>query len=176
MRILKEQTVALAVDYQEKLIPVMSGKERLIESSSILLAGMNVLEIPILITQQYTKGLGMTVPEITDAAGKTEYIEKISFSAYADIEEKIHGKKFVIVCGIEAHICVLQTVIDLKSSGYIPVLAADCISSRRDYDKKMAIKRARQEGALITTYEALLFELLKEAGTDISKRIQRLVK
>ncbi len=176
MRIEREQTIALAVDYQEKLIPVMIEKERLIENSSILLAGLNVLGIPVLLTQQYTKGLGMTVPEIMDAAGKTEYVEKISFSAYADVEEMINRKKFVIICGVEAHICVLQTVIDLKSSGYVPVLVADCISSRRDYDKKMAVKRAREEGALITTYEALLFELLKEAGTDTSKRIQRLVK
>lgn len=176
MRVEKEMAIALAVDYQEKLIPVMSEKERLIENSSILLAGLQVLGVPMLITQQYTKGLGMTVQEITEAAGKTEFTEKISFSAYADVEERIQGKKFVIVCGVEAHICVLQTVIDLKASGYIPVLVADCISSRRDYDKKMAIKRAREEGALITTYEALLFELLKEAGTDTSKRIQRLVK
>ena len=86
------------------------------------------------------------------------------------------SKKYIIVCGIEAHICVLQTVIDLKAAGFVPVLVADCISSRKESDKAVAIERARQEGAIVTTYESLLFELLKVAGTDTSKQIQRLIR
>ena len=92
------------------------------------------------------------------------------------MEEKIQDKKFIIVCGIEAHICVLQTVIDLVAAGYIPVVVEDCISSRKNSDRKCALKRMRDEGAIVTTYESLLFELLKVAGTDESKRIQRLIK
>ena len=176
MRIEKEQTVAIGIDYQEKLVPVMHKKEKLIENSRILLSGLSTLEVPICLTQQYTKGLGETVPEIIASAGIKEHVEKISFSAYEDIKEFVKGKRFVILCGIEAHICVLQTVIDLIENGHVPILVVDCISSRKAYDRKIALKRAEKEGAFLTTYEAVLFELLKEAGTEQSKQIQRLIK
>ena len=176
MRIEKEQTVAIVVDYQGKLVPVMSEYETLLHNSKILLEGLRTLGVPMYITQQYTKGLGMTVDGILEAAGTTEYIDKIAFTAYDSVKWKLRGKKYVIVCGIEAHICVLQTVVDLKAAGYIPVLVADCISSRKESDKLIAVERARQEGAIVTTYESLLFELLKVAGTDTSKIIQKLIR
>lgn len=176
MRIHLEDAIALVIDYQEKLVPVMYEKERLIQDSAILLAGLKMLKVPMIITQQYTKGLGTTVKEITDAVGHEEYIDKISFSAYESVKEKIQGKKFVIVCGIETHICVLQTVIDLAANGYIPVVVEDCVSSRKLNDRRVALKRMREEGAIVTTYESILFELLKVAGTETSKKIQRLIK
>ena len=176
MRIERENTIALVIDYQEKLVPAMEKRFRLIQNSSIFLAGLGVLQVPMVITQQYTRGLGATVKEITDAVGDDEYVEKLSFSAYEAVKEKIEGKKFVIVCGIEAHICVMQTVIDLAAAGYVPVIVEDCISSRKESDKKTAIKRMRSEGAIVATYESLLFELLKVAGTEESKKIQRLIK
>lgn len=176
MRILREEAVALVVDYQEKLVPVMNEKEFLIERSQILLQGLKILGVPMIITQQYTKGLGTTVENICAAAGKSDYIEKISFSAYEQVEDQIEGKKYVIVCGIESHICVLQTVIDLAAAGYVPVVVEDCISSRQKTDKEIALKRMSQEGAVITTSESLLFELLRVAGTETSKKIQRLIK
>lgn len=176
MRIEAKDTVALVIDYQQKLVPVMYGKERLIQNSEILLQGLQVIGVPMYITQQYTRGLGMTVPDIMLAAGTEEYIEKLSFSAYEQVRHLLNGKNYVIVCGIETHICVLQTVIDLKAAGYIPVVVEDCISSRKENDKKVALERMRAEGVVVTTYESLLFELLKEAGTDKSKKIQRLIK
>ncbi len=176
MRIEREQAVAVVVDYQAKLLPVMSNKEALLHNTKILLEGLKVLDVPMYITQQYTKGLGMTEESIMESAGTTEYIDKIAFTAYDSVKWKLRGKKFVIVCGIEAHICVLQTVIDLKAAGYEPILVADCIASRKDSDKQVAIERARQEGAIVTTYESLLFELLKVAGTDTSKTIQKLIR
>lgn len=176
MRIEREHAIVLAVDYQEKLMPVMHETARLLENSCILLSGLKELQVPIVITQQYTKGLGMTAEDIAEAAGTKEYIEKIRFSSFKDAEPAIREKKYVIVCGIEAHICVLQTVIDLKAAGYVPVLVTDCISSRREYNVRAAIQRAAMEGAVLTTYEAILFELLVEAGTPISKKIQRLIK
>ena len=176
MRIEREHAVALVVDYQEKLVPAMYGKEQLIHNSCILLQGLNILDIPMVITQQYTKGLGVTVEEITQAVGNSDYTDKISFSAYGCVKEKISAKKYVIVCGIETHICVLQTVIDLKKAGYVPVLVADCVSSRKEADKQVALERARQEGVIVTTYESLLFELLQVAGTETSKKIQKLIR
>lgn len=176
MRIERERAVALVIDYQEKLVPVMHEKETLIHNSCILLEGLNILEVPMVLTQQYTKGLGMTVEEIISAAETSAYIDKISFTAFDCVKEQIKDKKFVIVCGIETHICVLQTVIDLKAAGFVPVLVADCVSSRKAEDKQVALERARQEGAIVTTYESLLFELLKVAGTDTSKKIQKLIR
>ena len=176
MRIDVNQSVALVIDYQEKLVPAMADKEQLIHNSCILLEGLQIMDVPAVLTQQYTKGLGMTIPEIQTAAGTQEYIDKIAFTAYDSVEAQIREKKFVIVCGIEAHICVLQTVIDLKEAGFVPVLVTDCISSRKVHDKEMGIQRAIQEGAIVTTYEALLFELLKVAGTETSKKIQKLIR
>ena len=176
MRIEKEQAVAIVVDYQAKLLPVMNESEKLLHNSKIFLEGLKTLGVPMYITQQYTKGLGTSVKEITDAIEDTAYTDKWSFTAYDCVKEQIADKKFVVVCGIEAHICVLQTVVDLKAAGHIPVLVADCISSRKELDKQVALERARQEGAIVTTYESLLFELLKVAGTQESKMIQKLIR
>lgn len=176
MRIERKRAVALVVDYQEKLVPVMQESEQLIHNSAILLEGLKTLDVPMVITQQYTKGLGTTVKEITEAVGHEEHIEKLTFSAYNGVKPYIREKKYIIVCGIETHICVLQTVIDLKAAGYVPVLVADCVSSRKVKDREVALERIRQAGAIVTTYESLLFELLKEAGTEQSKKIQKLIR
>lgn len=176
MRIEREHTAALIVDFQERLVPAIADHEALMERVQILLRGLQALEIPMTVTQQYTKGLGMSVPEIWEASGETEYLDKISFSALEVAEPKIHDKQYILVCGMEAHCCVLQTVIDLAGAGYVPVLVTDCIGSRRETDREMAVRRAGQEGAILTTSEAILFELLKEAGTPLSKEILRIVK
>lgn len=176
MRIEREHTAALVVDFQERLVPAIADHEALMERVQILLKGLRALCVPMIVTQQYTKGLGMSVPEIWEASGEKDYLDKISFSALEVAEPKIRGKKYILVCGMEAHCCVLQTVIDLAAAGYVPVLVTDCIGSRRDTDLEMAIKRAEQEGAILTTGEAILFELLKEAGTPLSKEILKIVK
>ena len=172
MRINAKDTVAIVVDYQERLMPVMYEKEELLKNTAILLNGLKELDIPIVVTQQYTKGLGPTVKEIEEVLGEYEPLEKIAFSSF----DTVQGKKFVIVCGIEAHICVLQTLIDLRENGYIPVLVEDCLSSRTLHNKQIALERAKQEGVILTTYESILFELLEKAGTDTFKKIQALIK
>lgn len=180
MRILKEDTIALVVDFQEKLMPVMAGKEELEVRTNILVKGLKTLEVPMLITQQYTKGIGMTIPSLFESSETEEYFDKVTFSCFDDetIRAKIEesGKKNVIVCGIESHICVLQTCIDLKEAGYTPILVVDCMSSRKESDKEIAILRAQQEGILLTTTEAILFELTRKAGNPTFKLISRLIK
>lgn len=176
MRIEREHTAALIVDFQERLVPAIADHEELMRRVQILLKGLKALEIPMVVTQQYTKGLGMSVPEIWEAIGSTEYQDKIHFSGLSVAEPFIREKKYILVCGMEAHCCVLQTVIDLAAAGYVPVLVTDCIGSRKPRDLEMAIRRAGQEGAVLTTYEAILFELLETAGTPLSKEIQRLIK
>lgn len=181
MRVDIENTIALVIDYQEKLVPVMHEKTELMKNTTILLSGLKELEVPMCVTQQYTKGLGETVDEVWQSMGcdsihTREHVEKIRFSAYQDIKDKISEKKYVIVCGIEAHICVLQTVIDLAAAGFTPVLVVDCISSRNERNVEYAIQRGKMEGAILTTYESILFELLEVAGTQKSKKIQKIIK
>jgi len=174
----RSETVAVLVDYQDKILASMQKREELLKNSLKLVQGLKILGIPLYKTQQYTKGLGMTVDEINEAANLTadDYFEKKKFSAFDVIRDKISGKKYVIVCGIEAHVCVLQTVLELIENGYVPVLMADCIDSRSSENVKIAIKRAEKEGAVITSVETLLFELLGSADAvefrDISKLIR----
>ena len=180
MRIKASLSIAIPIDYQEKLVPVIHGEREVVSKSAAFIKALRILDIPILVPRQYPKGLGDIVPEIKGALGDYEAIDKLSFSVCGEplIMERIErsGRKNVIVFGFEAHVCVLQTVIDLLDAGYLPILVADCIGSRRPGDKKYAIYRARDEGAVITTSEAILFELTERAGTDTFKMISRLVK
>ena len=98
MRIEREHTAALIVDFQERLVPAIADHEALMERVQILLQGLKALEIPMTVTQQYTKGLGMSVPEVWEASGETEYLDKISFSALEVAEPKIHDKKYILLC------------------------------------------------------------------------------
>ncbi len=181
MRIVAEETMALVIDYQERLVPVMYHTEELIRNSSILLQGLKALEIPMVVSQQYTKGLGMTVPSIREAVGEHfTYLDKLTFSCAEDMQllgrlQEI-GRKNIILCGMEAHICVLQTAIDLIAKGFTVILVEDCISSRREADKAVAVRRAESEGAILTTYEAILFELTRVAKTDVFRTISGLTK
>ncbi len=180
MRITPENTLAIAVDFQERLVPAMSGKDELIRNSSILLKGLAVLGVPVILTRQYPKGLGETVAEIKEAApGQPEY-DKLTFSCYDDegIREAIRssGRNQIILCGIEAHICVLQTALGLKEDGFDVLLVENCTGSRKQADKDAALRRSMTEGILPATYESVLFELTQIAGTPQFKEISRLIK
>jgi nicotinamidase-related amidase len=181
MRLLAEDTMALVIDFQERLVPVIHNNEELLHNTQILMKGLQTLGIPMLVTQQYTKGIGMTVPVLSEVLGEEfAYYDKITFSCAEDetILQKIEaaGKKNIIICGIEAHICVLQTVIDLIAKGYQVVLVENCVGSRKESDRQVGIKRAVAEGAILTSYESILFELTRVAGTEVFKSISRLIK
>ena len=181
MRILAEDTMALIVDFQERLVPVIHNHEELLRNTEILMKGLQVLQIPMIVTQQYTKGIGMTVSTLSDILGESfTYEDKLTFSCAENqsILDKIEatGKKNIIICGIEAHICVLQTVIDLLALDYNVILVEDCIGSRKESDRLVGIKRAIREGAIPTSYESILFELTRVAKTDTFKEISRLIK
>ncbi len=189
-RIIKEDAVLVGIDFQERLMPAMKGGDELEESVVKLIKGCRILGVPAIMTQQYTKGLGPTVPGIAAALtepigeeiGSAEFIpvEKTSFSAmgeptFVEALEKL-GRKTVIIAGIEAHVCVQQTVIDLLDKGYKVFIANDCIASRSNNDKKYAQRRMGDAGAVGTTYESILFELLKGAKEPGFKQISALVK
>lgn len=180
MRIKKENTIGVVIDIQSRLYPYIQDHELITRNNRILIRGLQILDIPLVVTQQYTKGLGETIPEIAEVLGEYRHIEKMSFSCCDEPrfneDLALSSKMYVIVTGIEAHVCVMQTVNDLIGQGYVPVVVEDCIGSRKHNDKKMAVERMRQAGAIITTYESILFELLKYSGTPEFKEISKLVK
>jgi nicotinamidase-related amidase len=180
MRINREQACGLIIDIQDKLFPHIYKNEIIAGNTAILIRGLKILELPLILTQQYTPGLGETISLIRDLMPGLAHVEKNSFSccdepAFKNSLKQLN-KRFVIITGMEAHVCVLQTVLDLLADSYIPVVVENCISSRNNRDKKTAIERMRQEGAIITTYESILFELTRFAGTSQFKEISRLVK
>lgn len=180
-RLRREDTILMAVDFQKKLMPAMHDSKETIEGAKKMIDGFTVFDLPILVTEQNTKGLGGTVEELSESLTKNvTYIEKNEFSCLSNndfkkaLEES--GRKTVIVTGCETHICVQQTVLDLLASGYNVYVAIDGVSSRKKYMKKAALARMERAGAVITTYEAVLFELLGSAKDPCFKSISKLVK
>ncbi len=180
MRIDRDSTIGVVIDIQEKLLPHMFEKDEVVRNTNILIQGLKELGVAVIVTEQYKKGLGETVESIAGFVKEFPHLEKISFSCCDDpkFTEKLETstKRFVIIAGIESHVCVLQTAIDLKERGFHPVVVADCISSRTETNKELALIRMQQEGVLITSYESILFELARKAGTEEFKAISRLVK
>lgn len=180
MRITRENCTGLIIDIQEKLYPVIAEKENLLASCVKLTTGLQILKIPIAVTQQYSKGLGETVSEISSLFQPFSYIEKNSFScldepAYAEFLA-CSGKTNVLLCGIESHVCVLQTAIDLLEMGYKPIVISDCISSRQLAEKQVVLQRLALEGIRISTVESILFELTRFATAPEFRSISKLVK
>jgi len=180
MRILKQNAAGLVVDIQERLYPVMWNKEELLNNCQILIKGFITLDIPQIFTQQYTKGLGETIEEIRSIPTEFQYIEKRAFSCCDEpaVTNKLHelDAKNVILCGIESHVCILQTAIDLKQAGFNPVVVVDCISSRYPESIDLAKERFRHEGIMMTSSESILFELTRSSAAPEFKAISRLVK
>ena len=180
MRIKRDEAAAVVVDIQERLLPHIHEGDIMLGNCIKLIKGLEALSIPVLITQQYTKGLGPTVQPVIQLFPEFRHIEKISFSCCEEpsFEKEITrlGRTDIILCGIESHVCVLQTCLDLLEGGRRAVVVEDCISSRKPGDKLTAIERMRQEGARITTMESLLFELARVAGNDAFRSISGIVK
>ncbi|HLP29474.1 MAG TPA: hydrolase [Candidatus Didemnitutus sp.] len=180
MRLETNHAVAICVDIQERLFPHIYDNEALAKRCRILIKGLQAIGVPIIVTQQYTKGLGPTIAPIAEALGAFDPIEKLTFSCCGNdaVEAVVLGsaRHHVILFGIETHVCVMQTALDLISQGQRAYVVEDCVSSRSPNDKRIAIERMRQAGAIITTSESILFELLRVAGTEEFKAVSALVK
>ncbi len=175
-----ETTAVLVVDMQERLLPHMHDAEGVTRQVARLLDGANALGVPVMVTEQYRKGLGATVPTIAERIGGAVCVaEKLCFSACIDeVQQSLatRGVRSVIVCGIETHVCVLQTCLDLAHRGYLAAVAVDAVSSRRPIDRDVALQRLWQAGAIPTTVESALLELVREAGTDRFKAVLPVIK
>lgn len=176
-----EKAVLLVIDVQEKLAPAMNQDlySQLIIHANLLIEGFKALDLPIIATEQYSKGLGHTVAELNGAT-EQNCIEKMAFSCCGEetfitaLEKS--GAKQVLIVGMESHVCVFQTVLDLLDRGYVVHLVSDAISSRFKSDYDNAISTAARAGAVITTTETALFQLVKVAGTDGFKAVSKLVR
>ena len=180
LRIKREEAVLVAIDFQEKLLPAMEEKEKIEKSIIKLAAGLNVLDIPKLVTTQYARGLGQTVDSVAGALGEFEAIDKTTFSAWQNPEFRsaleAAGRKTVIITGIETHICVEQTTLDLMEHGYRVFLPVDCLGSRDMANHRASLERMKTEGAVITCGESILYEILGGAKAPEFKAISAIVK
>ena len=173
-------TALLVVDIQEKISALMTHRERVIKNTVILIKGLHALKVPLFITEQYPKGLGPTEKEIAEALVGVTAIQKMTFSCCGEPEvpRRFQEKKIqqVVVCGIECHICVMQTVLDLLTKGFQVHVVTDAVSSRRSLDCETALRRMEKAGAILTTTESVLFEIMEKCGTDEFKTIVKLIK
>jgi len=191
-RISAATSLLLIVDVQERLIPKIVDHADVVDGCLRLIRAASVCEIPITATEQYPAGLGPTVPAISqalqNAAGSPapavdpcRIVEKLRFSAaeatgWPAAGDRDDDRIQVVVAGIEAHICVLQTALDLMAGGYRVAVAADATGSRRSIDRDIAWNRLRDSGAILTTVESVLFEWCEQAGTDRFRMMRDLVK
>lgn len=170
----------LVVDIQEKMLAVMAEPERVVENSVKLIKGFKILACPIFVTEQYPDGIGKTVDPIAKVLEDIEIPDKLSFSC-CGIEGLTHSfrsKKIdqVVLCGIESHVCVWQTAMDLLHEEFSVVVARDAISSRKEIDCETTLRRMTAQGIHVATTEMVLFELLEKAGTDEFKKLSKLIK
>jgi nicotinamidase-related amidase len=174
-------TTLLVVDVQEKLIPHMFNKDEIIANLKNLIQGMNALEVPIVLTEQYPEGMGTTLPEISSLIPGIKAQDKITFSVMdsgkcvSEIGEPDEGR-YIIITGVESHVCVLQTTLSLLEQGFKCGVVVDCVGSRSEKNYTFALKRMERAGADLLTTEMVLFELLKTAKHPAFKQILKLIK
>ena len=175
------KTSLLIVDVQQRLLPVVQEPERVVARIQILLRAVKELDIPVTVSEQYPKGLGHTVPELATNAAKI--FEKLTFSCWRDPAMRAHfiglherERPLVIVAGIEAHVCVLQSCIDLYNAGFGVFAVADAMSARTAQSSNLAFDRLRGVGIQVINTEMAVFELLEKAGTPEFKTLSALIR
>jgi len=183
MRLDPNSAVLVVIDVQERLMPVIHRGDEVVKNIARLVRGTAVLGVPVLVTEQYVRGLGATVAPVREALeerGSYDPIEKSCFSARGceDFVARLNAleRRQVIVAGVETHVCVYQTVEDFLSAGFEVTLAADALSSRTETNRQIALDRMQADGAFLSSTEMSLFELLRVSGTDEFRAISKLVK
>jgi nicotinamidase-related amidase len=170
----------VVVDVQERLAPAMTAGEDAIARCALLMKAARRLEVPILLSEQYPKGLGPTVPALAALAPEDATVAKLHFScaeepAFIDKVETLR-RDHAVICGIEAHVCVLQTAIGLADRGYAVIVVEDAIASRRPSDKAAALRRVERAGVSVVTSEMVVYEWLGQAGTEAFKELSQLMR
>jgi nicotinamidase-related amidase len=172
-----EQCALIVVDIQEKLLPPIWQKEQFVRNSQLLIRLAGILKIPAIMTTQYAKGLGNIVPEIASLLPENQAIDKLMFSCFGSdvfcsLLKRLPGQRTtVLLCGIEAHICVMQTALAALREGYLVHVAADAVSSRAESNWRIGLDRMRAAGAVISSTEMMLYELLRSSGAPAFKQL-----
>jgi nicotinamidase-related amidase len=176
----RKDTLLAVIDIQEKLFAVMDQQEKMIKNIGLLIQTAQRFHLPLVVTEQYPQGLGPTIPPLRERLGDAEPLSKVAFSCWGNesfgARLKELARKTVILTGMEAHICILQTALDLLQAGYTVHLPVDAICSRKKENWKVAIEQLKTAGAVITCTETIAFELLQEAGTEDFKALSRLFR
>ena len=180
MLLLSGRSILLVVDVQERLAPAISESERVIDRISVLLKAARELDVPVLATEQYSKGLGSTVAPLAALLPLDGVVEKIHFNAALEpgFVDRLRGldRTQIVVTGTEAHVCVLQTTLGLKAAGFDCFLVADAVGSRDPDNRLFGMERMRANGVEIVTAEMVMFEWLCRAGTPAFKRVLPLIR
>jgi len=172
----RDRAALVVVDVQEAFRKAVDRFEEVAHRAGVLVAGARILHLPVIVTEQYPRGLGKTVPEVAAHLEGVPRLEKVVFSAAQAPGFDLAGRSQALVCGIETHVCVSQTVHDLLARGVEVHVAGDAVSSRSPQDRELGLSKMQRAGALLTSSETALFELLGRAGTEEFKQIQGLVK
>ena len=179
-RLVRDKTQLVVIDLQQKLLPHISGHESVVAQTVRIVRAARELALPTLLTEQYPQGLGRTPQSVLDAAEGLPLLEKMAFSVWREDVCQVHlkniGRPAIMLAGIEAHVCVQQTALDLFDAGFQPFILADAVSSRRTEDRDTALARMRSAGIVITSVEAAIFEMLDKSGTELFKRILPIVR
>ena len=172
-----ERCALLVVDIQEKLLPPIFQKDQLVRNSKLLIRAAGVLKIPALMTTQYAKGLGNTVPEVASLLPETEAIDKDMFSCFGSdvfstLLKRLPGNRnTLLLCGMESHICVMQTTLAALREGYLVHVASDAVSSRTEWNWKIGLERMRAAGAVISSTEMMIYELMRSSSSPAFKEM-----
>jgi nicotinamidase-related amidase len=172
-----EQCVLVVIDIQEKLLPPIFQKEQLLRNSQLLIRAAGILKIPALVSTQYAKGLGGTVPEVASLLPGIEAIDKTLFSCFGSdvfcsVLKRMPGKRnTLLLCGMESHICVTQTALAALREGYLVHVASDAVSSRAEWNWKIGLDRMRAAGAVISSTEMMIYELMRASSSAAFKEL-----
>ena len=180
MLIERHKSCLLVVDVQEKLALAMADAAAVIRNAGILMQAAARLAVPLIVSEQYPQGLGTTVPELRVLAPDSARLAKLSFSCAADtgLQQRIKAtqRSVLVIAGLEAHVCVLQSALGFRQAGYQTVVVADAVSSRAPASRDAALQRLRENGVEVATTEMVLFEWLGQAGTPEFKELSKLIK
>jgi nicotinamidase-related amidase len=176
-----EDCVLGVIDIQERLLPPIFEKERLVRNSQLLIRLANILSLPVVLSTQYSKGLGQTIPEIASLLPNVKAVDKLEFGCFGNGEfcsaiGVLSGRNTLLLCGMEAHICVMQTALGALNQGLTVHVAADAVSSRSELNWKLGVERMKEAGAVISSAEMMTYELLSKSGSAEFKEMLQYLK
>ncbi|HET7207863.1 MAG TPA: hydrolase [Terriglobales bacterium] len=172
-----EHCALIVIDIQEKLLPPIFRREQLVKNSQLVIRLATILKIPALVTTQYSKGLGSTVVDLTSLLPEKEAIDKLQFSCFGSdlfcsaVRRLPGNRNTLLLCGMETHICVMQTALAALREGYIVHVASDAVSSRTEWNWTVGLERMRAAGAIISSTEMIIYELLRSSGSASFKEM-----